>query len=658
VLIDEAAGQSGANLTDDGVTFNGTALTVSDGTLYFLRIGDWFRVTGSTFNDGDYQVSNVLGVDPEGQEVTIMNATFITENATGQDVTIEKRGRPTIRIMKAAPCNDLLLEANRLTNIGQIALEIFPKKMSDNLKVIGNTIVHSGHLNTAGTGIKAGQFYRNALITGNQISDGNMGMNIGNWDSARYTNNIITNCQKYGIAITISDHLLMPIAPFGSLTISNNTIAFTISPHTGQPFVATRPHQPAINLNGLARPRGPVEISYNMIYKWGAEAEPYAGRGGIQINKSVVDMQHIHIHHNTLFDSGGFLVSPLENWFADILEGSDTITNVTYDRPDVPTAEPPLIYPPKQTTAGWYPGMVVVHPLLPVGTTIQSIDSGENKMILDKNANGSATYAKIRSGYPRDLRLEYNRFWSSQSVAALAPALMVRAYIDGGRIIGNTIRRFGEYPLQVNGTEAWIEDNIIMEPNFAFVPNSNRGPIFLGTVNEQAGIYHVNNNHLDLGENGHASYLVNSTNAGTLYMARNETNGYLPATISGGKQPSLLPWLEGVRPIGVATAAPTGPAPSPSGLWAVGTLLRCSTPPTITCPIEGWHCVQSGNPGLWVSFGGIGIGTTAQATALSTPSPPNPARLTISEKMFFINTTANQLWCWNGTAWKNVATLT
>jgi hypothetical protein len=68
--------------------------------------------------------------------------------------------------------------------------------------------------------------------------------------------------------------------------------------------------------------------------------------------------------------------------------------------------------------------------------------------------------------------------------------------------------------------------------------------------------------------------------------------------------------------------------------------------------------VQSGNPGLWVSFGGIGIGTTAQATALSTPSPPNPARLTISEKMFFINTTANQLWCWNGTAWKNVATLT
>lgn len=761
VIVDEAAGLSGDVLIDNTISFSGSTMSTIDGSFLFLGEGDTFIPSGSTSGDNDHTYT-VAAVADDGKSLTITGV--FTDHGTGPLITITRVGKALVQVWLATACDDVTFAGNTAKDCGLYGFELFPKILSKNLRVFDNTADGCGLTNTAGCGIKGGTNQINAYLVGNTITGCQFGMNLGNFRSTVVMGNHITNCQKYGLAITMSTHPKAPLTEYGSLVVRHNYIGFTNDPETGDLFVPDAANRAAININGLIANIGLLEICNNTIYKWGAGVSGY-GTGGIKFDKSHVGYTNVKIHDNTLVDSGGFLVQPLEDYTGTITSGSSalasivrigsspgttqtagwledaevsgaagvsgTITDVNIVANTMTMSGTASAYSFSATTASGTPtltltadvasrgvpavgsaitgagipggttvsvtrvyfagttisgnnvvsgivsttgipiGSTIAGTGIPSGTTVTDVSattltlsanatattavgtkvalvSNATTITMSANASASATVTltatsaiiALRSGIPLEMEVNDNIFTS----AADSSTNIVRVYSNGGKVVRNKVKGFGQYPIQVMGSKVWVRGNVVEEPNL--LPSTPGSPIYLGTATDSTGIYYLYDNELIVTSTSQITSMMTSTYAGTVYADRNRSN--LEAVLftnSGGVAPSPLAIFEGNRRVRVDIAAPT------SGAWSAGDEVRNGLP-TATKPIHLWRCIASGSPGTWVCVAGVGKGTAAQRAALV---------MTASENgMEFEESDTNKLVIYRSSSsgWRLVATLT
>jgi hypothetical protein len=761
VIVDEAAGLSGDVLIDNTISFSGSTMSTIDGSFLFLSEGDTFIPSGSTSGDNDHTYT-VAAVDEGGKSLTITGV--FTDHGTGPLITITRVGKALVQVWLATACDDVTFAGNTAKDCGLYGFELFPKVLSKNLRVFDNTADGCGLTNTAGCGIKGGTNQINAYLVGNTITGCQFGMNLGNFRSTVVMGNHITNCQKYGLAITMSTHPKAPLTEYGSLVVRQNYIGFTNDPETGDLFVPDAANRAAININGLIADIGLLEICNNTIYKWGAGISGF-GTGGIKFDKSHVGYTNVKIHDNTLVDSGGFLVQPLEDYTGTITSGSSTlasivrigsapgttqtagwledaevsgaagvsgtITDVNIVANTMTMSGTASAYSFSATTASGTPtltltadvasrgvpavgssitgagipggttvtvtrvyfagttisgnnvvsgivsttgipiGSTIAGTGIPSGTTVTDVSattltlsanatattavgtkvalvSNATTITMSANASANATVTvtaqsaiiALRSGIPLEMEVSDNTFVST----APSSTNIVRVYSNGGKVVRNKVKGFGQYPIQVMGSKVWVRGNVVEEPNL--LPSAPGSPIYLGIATDNTGIYYLYDNELIVTSTSQITSMMTSTYAGTVYADRNRSN--LEAVLftnSGGVAPSPLAIFEGNRRVRVDIAAPT------SGAWSAGDEVRNGLP-TATKPIHLWRCIASGSPGTWVCVAGVGKGTSTQRAALT---------MTASENgMEFEESDTNKLVIYRSSSsgWRLVATLT
>lgn len=621
VIVDETAGLSGDVLLDTTISFSGSTMSTIDGSFLFLDENDTFVVAGSTLGDNDLTYK-VVTVTDDGKSLTVTGV--FTDHGAGPLISITRVGKALVQVWLALACDDVTFVGNTALDCGVYGFELFPKALSKNLRVYDNTADGCGLINTAGCGIKGGTNVINAYLVGNTITGCQFGMNLGNFRATVVLGNHITNCQKYGLAITMSSHAKAPLTEYGTLVVKHNLIAYTNDPETGDLFVPTAANRAAININGLIADIGLLEIAYNTIFKW--------GNGGIKFDKSHVSYTNVKLHHNTLIDSGGLLVQPLEDYTATTVNGSPTLSSIVRVGSAVGTTQ----------TAGWLAGVEVVGAGIPAGTTIISKNIAANTMTMSANATASASSVALRSGIPLDMEVSDNTFVST----AASSTNIVRVWSNGAKVVANKIKGFGQYPLQVMGSQAWVKRNQIEEPNR--LPSSPGTALYLGTAMDATGIYYLYDNELIVTSTTQINYMMTSTYAGTVYADRNRSSlEAVTFTNSGGVAPSPLAIFEGNRRTRVDIAPPS------SGTWSAGDEVRNALP-TVLKPIHLWRCIVSGSTSAanWICVAGIGKGTAAQRAALV---------MTASENgMMFEETDTNKLVYYRSASsgWRLVATLT
>lgn len=627
-LVDEAAGTSTATLTSDTFSMSGTTLSVVNGLLYFLGDNDTFAMVGSGLNDGTY---TVMDIAPDGLTLTVDRA-FVNEVA-GASITITRVGRPFVQVVDFAPMDNMVIDDNDVEDCDYFGIEWFAKAKSSNLTVTHNRVKRCGRDITAGSGIKAGTNYDKVEIASNFVSYCQMGIIFSNFEDTVGHDNNITNCYKWPIAISIVSHAKAPYTRYGSLILYHNMIAFVLDPSTGARFLPPVPNMQWLNINGLIEDVDLVDIFDNDVDHWGAGADGY-GTGGAQFNKSYVPIPNINIHDNRITDSGGLLVLPMQNFTCTTQAGSRVLSNIANFNPGAVTP-----------TAGWIAGAQPVAAGIPEDARIESIDIGLNTMTMTVAATIGASNVILRSGLPRGLEFCDNKLKSSAPYSNN----LIEMYSDNGRCEGNTIEGFGQYPIQAlcsQGYELWLVRNTIIRPNQYVDPVTgpflNRGPFFLGkalaafgTAKDILGTYHVYENRLDLGVDGHATYIVNSVSAGMLYMHNNSASDpAIYAVISGGVQPSshaIIPWSNQVQ---AGTAAPTT-----GGHFQGDQMINQA--PTAAKNIALWHTIGGGTPGTW-AVPGWGRGTTAQRPTLA-----------LGDKEYrYKDTSIKRDISWDGTAWE------
>lgn len=695
-LVTEAAGSSGEVMIDNSISFSGSTMSIVNGSVAYLSDGDRIVITGSVSNNGTYTISDI---NPDGLSLTTAE-TFVTE-AAGNTITVTTQGKPLLNVWVAAACDNVTIVHNRVLNCGRIGVEIFPKVLSRNLLLSGNTITNCGTTITSGCGLKPGQAYVNSVVSHNNITLCQMGINIGLYHTQTISYNNITNCHKYAMALSNIRHAKYPAATHDSLVISDNHLSFTSDADTeGSPRFATEfVNSSAININGNVAALGNLEIVDNRIYKWGS-GEGGFGTGGIAINKSHMSYRNILIHGNTLIDSGGMSVDVID-FTASFTPGSPTLTNL------VNTANG------RPGTSGWSKTLETAGPGIPPDTTVIGVNAAARTLLLSNpvssttyqftaTANGTAVLTTLASGLsvfhvsathvgaaisgtgvPGGATVIAADVVANVGTGAPANSLTLSANVTAGTLITMTMvptalairsgrpvaltltdNRFvcqdtsTNSIVRVHSDGAHIERNefvgfaayaLQVAGSTAYIRGNkfydcnrpqlgNRGPIFLGLASE-TGTYWVQDNHIDLGPTGAYTYMVNSTDATVLYMGRNRASSQTVfGVVSGGTQPSPLPEMVGIRMEDSGTSAPT------TGTYGSGSF-RKNDAPTTTRRILFWVCIIAGTPGTWSAFG-CGDGTTTQRDAIS------PALGLNDQGYEFANATTGTKQRWNGSAWQ------
>lgn len=615
-LVTEAAGTSFDILVNNTFTMTGNTLSVETADLDFLNENSFFTLSGASVpaNNATFEVDSIDTFEGLSLNIT---GTFADEGP-GASITLTRLGRPSVRVLDATACDDILIEHCTIRNSGRIGIEDFPKALSRNHSFLYNTIEYCGHFITSGSAMKPGQGTVNTLVQGNVIRGCQMGISPGCTGTIKLVDNHILNCHKYGIALTMSRHVLGLAVDFSLLEITGNTITFTTDELTGELFETPTPGYAAINFNGLLEEIGALDIADNTIMKWGSTAGGY-GTNGINIKKSFVPYPNIKIRNNQIIDSGGIKTIYLA-YTCTMVNGSDTLTNFV----NVTTG--------RSGTGGIYKDMQLVHPNIPTDGRVASVNHAAGTAKLTLPATASLVATPVRSAFPYGMLVEGNTFEATTNAATS----VIQMYSDAGVFRNNIVRGFAAYALQVVGSTFMVDGNRFKENNQTAI--ASRGPILLGTPADPLGVYTVINNQVDLGLTGFAAFMVNATNVASWYNFNNIalSSAVLPY-LSSSVTPLDAFWWQGNKRFTLGLAPPT--SGQNGGGYEIVNLA-----PTVFIPIRSWLCVASGNPGTWVAVGGVGRGTTAQRPALTVGSAG----------FLYRDTTTSQLLLWSGSAWEVV----
>lgn len=159
------------------------------------------------------------------------------------------------------PCNDIRIEGCLFEDIGTVGLNVFPKRLSSNIEVVGNTFRRCGLRPSAeeqdGAAVKPGQFVLGGVCTGNVFEDCHNGVAVANWGTLVVAGNSFRDITDFAIAVNYSPHRIYGDAPFRSAVIASNV--FTQSDGKLDRSVA-------INVNGgppSGMEPGPVHLTAN-----------------------------------------------------------------------------------------------------------------------------------------------------------------------------------------------------------------------------------------------------------------------------------------------------------------------------------------------------------------------------------------------------------
>lgn len=436
------------------------------------------------YDRADAAAANGIVIE-NSSRVTVRNCTIDSFSVYG--IAVNENTETSV----GAACNDIEILDNHLLSCGYFGIEVYPKVMSRNLIVRGNTAYDCGHeLGSGGAGIKAGAGYVNALITENTTLHCIIGFAIGAWWSTTFSNNKIINSYTYGIGITNSEQSLISGEEFDTLSIHGNTIAFTddvisganFNPAATNTIDASRPvygNYGAININGLRTESGLIDIAGNTIHRTSQ---------GLTFSKSLVGMSGVVFRDNTIIDAGISWVDEL-TITGDTTSGSAVITNIA-------------------STTGWLAGAQVQGAGIPAGAVVLSLTA--TTLTLDMNATATATGVALSSGHPPGLIVKNNVFRDTRGASATGLILFFSA---GGVFENNTIDGFMPYALQLKGDKQIVRNNTFRKINQ--VGTASRSPILVNAP----GTYYILDNIVDNSEAGSFDYIVRTGSLGTTATA-------------------------------------------------------------------------------------------------------------------------------------------
>lgn len=161
------------------------------------------------------------------------------------------------------PCNDIRIEGCLFEDIGTVGLNVFPKRLSSNVEVVGNTFRRCGLNPSAdeqdGAAVKPGQFVLNGVCTGNVFEGCHNGVAVANWATLVVAGNTFRDITDFAIAVSYSPHRIYGEAPFRSAVIAGNVFTQTD---------AKLDRSVAINVNGGpsdGTEPGPLHFTANRV---------------------------------------------------------------------------------------------------------------------------------------------------------------------------------------------------------------------------------------------------------------------------------------------------------------------------------------------------------------------------------------------------------
>jgi hypothetical protein len=234
---------------------------------FILRNGDGLEVSGIKFECLESSTKPVEGLTiMDCDNVHIHHNKFYNFTFYGLGVYED-----TIA-STSSTCNNLLIEDNYFEGCRTIAMEIFPKVLSDLQVIRKNTFVSCGKSPISGEGaaFKVGQAYSVSNVYDNTVIDCGEGastyaVGLGLFGVCDFHDNDIINCKRAAITLGIGTHVSYASPENYELLIHNNNISrdvgFTIG--TDEAITITATNVTAYNTNV-----GMIKIFENKINKY------------------------------------------------------------------------------------------------------------------------------------------------------------------------------------------------------------------------------------------------------------------------------------------------------------------------------------------------------------------------------------------------------